>query len=158
MVLLEHGALHNDKIGWAKAMARVTRQAARRHGVIPALRLAKEELTKSRIAAQLMALGLASGRVTVADYEPQAARILVAATSWPNTRQRGADGEDMIMGSAGRVITAVNSKFHVYNEPSISSAEAATGLKDCIAVRTIACDVDPRFRAASAKVPLAAPA
>lgn len=155
MVLLEHGALHNDKIGWAKAMLRVTRQAAKQYGVLPSLRLAQEELTKSRIAAQLMALGHAEGRVTVDDYEPRSARILVSATGWPNTRQRGVDGESMTMGSAGRAITHHSGNFHVYNEPSIKGPEAALATLDCIAVRTIARDVDPRFRAASAQVPLA---
>ncbi|MBP7252294.1 MAG: hypothetical protein KBA75_02275 [Alphaproteobacteria bacterium] len=155
MVLLEHGALHSDKIGWAKAMVRVTRQAARLYGVIPALRLAKEELTKSRIAAQLKKLDRAQGRVTIADYEPKSARILVTATSWPNTGQRGVDGEKMIMGSAGREITAGVGRLHVYNEPSISSLEAVIGATDCITVHTIARDVDKRFRAAAAQNPLA---
>lgn len=155
MILVEHGALHHDKIGWAKAMLRVTRQAAKQYGVMPALRLAQEELTKSRIAAQLMALGHAEGRVTVDDYAPQSARILVSATGWPNTRQRGVDGENLIMGSAGREITAHNGRFFVHNEPSVNGYEAAMATIDCIAVRTIARDVDPRFRAALTQVPLA---
>lgn len=158
MVLIEHGKLHNDKIGWARAMFRVTRQVAKQYGVVPALRLAKEELTKSRIAAQLMALGHAEGRVTVDDYEPRSARILVSATGWPNTRQRGVDGDKMIMGSAGREITSGNGRLHVYNEPSINGFAAAMATTECIAVHTIARDVDPRFRAAAAQVPLAMPA
>lgn len=155
MILLEHGKLHNDKIGWAKAMLRVTRQAARQYGILPALRLAQEELTKSRIAAQLIKLDRAQGRVMVADYEPNSARILVTATGWPNTGQRGVDGEKMIMGSAGREITQGVGRLHVYNEPAINSLEAVMGATDCIAVHTIARDVDKRFRAAAAQNPLA---
>ncbi len=157
MVLLEHGAYHSDKLGWAKAMLRITRQTAKIYGVRAALRTARTELTKSRIAGQLLALGAASGRVAVTDYDPAQAKILVSATGWPNTRQRGVDGSAMLMGGSGREIMRLGRDLHVYNEPSIGTVAAAAAITDCVAVQTVARDVDSRFRKAAQQYPLAIP-